>query len=264
MNVLNSVVSGDIHNDNNSMLNQGLNAFITLILKPINFKNKLIMKKILVLFSIFTSFAASAQSVGINADGSTANSSAMLDVKSTTKGFLPPRMTNAQIFAIQSPAQGLLAFCTDCGSNGDYDFYKGSAWVALGSTTVGIATAIANANGATITNGVLSLAPANGTNPGIVTTNAQTIAGAKTLLADLIVNGLTIGKGAGGISTNTAIGLNALSSNTTGTYNTANGYEALRSNTTGEYNTVNGYQALNNNTTGNWNVAMGGQALYNN
>lgn len=177
------------------------------------------MKKILTIFAVFTSFVAASQSIGINADGSIPNPSAMLDVKSTTKGFLLPRMTNAQVLAIPTPSQGLLVFCTDCGSNGDYYFYKGSAWVALGSTTVGIATAIANANGATITNGVLSLAPANGTNPGIVTTNAQTIAGAKTLLADLTVNELTIGKGAAGILSNTAIGLNALSSNTTGSFN---------------------------------------------
>ena len=181
------------------------------------------MKKILVLFAIFTSFAASAQSIGINADGSAANNSAMLDVKSTTKGFLLPRMTNAQMLAIQTPAQGLLAFCTDCGSIGDYYFYKGSAWVALGSTTVGTVGSTATMNGATITNGVLSLAPADGTNPGIITTTAQTIAGAKTFLADLKVNGLTVGKGISGISTNTAIGLSALISNTTGYSNTANG-----------------------------------------
>ena len=222
------------------------------------------MKKILVLFSIFTSFAASAQSVGINADGSTANSSAMLDVKSTTKGFLPPRMTNAQIFAIQSPAQGLLSFCTDCGSNGDYYVYKGSAWVVIGSTTVGIVGSIATTNGATITNGVLSLAPADGTNSGIVTTTAQTIAGAKTFLADLKVNGLTVGKGAAEISTNTAIGYNALFSNTTGSNNTANGVSALQSNTTGLFNTANGANALYSNTTGNQNTANGVSALESN
>jgi hypothetical protein len=41
------------------------------------------------------------------------NASAILDVVSTTKGFLAPRMTNAQRLAISSPAVGLLVYCTD-------------------------------------------------------------------------------------------------------------------------------------------------------
>ncbi|CAN1534205.1 hypothetical protein MCEGE10_01505 [Flavobacteriaceae bacterium] len=44
------------------------------------------MKKLIILLAIFTTFATTAQSVGINADGSAANASAMLDVSSTTKG----------------------------------------------------------------------------------------------------------------------------------------------------------------------------------
>lgn len=44
--------------------------------------------------------------------------SAALDVESTTKGFLPPRMTNAQRAAIASPAQGLMVYCTDCSTVG--------------------------------------------------------------------------------------------------------------------------------------------------
>jgi hypothetical protein len=51
------------------------------------------------------------QRVGI---GSTLpNASAKLDVTSTTQGFLPPRMTNAQRSAISSPAVGLMVYCTD-------------------------------------------------------------------------------------------------------------------------------------------------------
>jgi hypothetical protein len=51
--------------------------------------------------------------VAVNADNSLPNNSAMLDVKSTTKGFLSPRMTSVQRDAIASPATGLLVFCTD-------------------------------------------------------------------------------------------------------------------------------------------------------
>jgi hypothetical protein len=152
------------------------------------------MKKTLILLTLFTSFVATAQSIEINANGATANASAVLDLKSTTKGFLLPRMTNAQMLAIPSPAQGLLAFCTDCSTNGDYYFYKGTAWVALGSTTVSVSTTVgavsdnADEKGATITNGVLNLAPANATNPGIVTKTAQTIAGVKTFSNGIVGN----------------------------------------------------------------------------
>jgi hypothetical protein len=45
--------------------------------------------------------------------GAVPNASAALDVDSTTKGFLPPRMTNAQRTAIASPAVGLMVYCTD-------------------------------------------------------------------------------------------------------------------------------------------------------
>ena len=82
------------------------------------------MKKLFILLAIFTTIVAKAQSVGINADGSAANSTAMLDVKSTTKGFLPPRMTAAQRDDIESPATGLIIFCTDCGPVGQPQFYN--------------------------------------------------------------------------------------------------------------------------------------------
>ena len=61
---------------------------------------------------------------------------------------------------------------------------------------------------------------------------------------------------------NTAIGYNALYSNTYGTNNIATGHQALASNTTGSYNTANGNNALYSNTTGSANTASGRNALY--
>ena len=81
---------------------------------------------------------------------------------------------------------------------------------------------------------------------------------------DLTVNGLTIGKGAGSIAYNTAIGVNALNSNTTGFDNTANGNGALQSNTEGNQNTANGFIAMIANTTGSSNTANGIGALQSN
>jgi len=63
-------------------------------------------------------------------------------------------------------------------------------------------------------------------------------------------------------SFNTAIGTDALSSNTTGSGNTATGRDALFSNTTGAGNTASGRDALLNNTTGSGNTASGFQALF--
>lgn len=78
---------------------------------------------------------------------------------------------------------------------------------------------------------------------------------------DTLINGLTVGKGAGNIASNTASGASALNSNTTGFNNTASGYAALNSNTTGSYNTASGQDALQFNTTGNYNTASGYQSL---
>lgn len=45
------------------------------------------------------------------------DASSVLDVNSTSKGVLPPRLTTAQRDAITNPATGLIVFCTDCDSN---------------------------------------------------------------------------------------------------------------------------------------------------
>ena len=66
-----------------------------------------------------------AQSVGINDDGSSPNSKAMLDIKSTTKGFLPPRMTTGEIIAITSPPEGLMVYNTTIHSQ---VFFNGTYW----------------------------------------------------------------------------------------------------------------------------------------
>ena len=50
--------------------------------------------------------------VAINTDGYQPDNSAMLDVKSTTSGLLPPRMTSTQMNGILSPAAGLMVYNT--------------------------------------------------------------------------------------------------------------------------------------------------------
>jgi len=85
-----------------------------------------------------------------------------------------------------------------------------------------------------------------------------------TFTTDQTINGLTVGRGAGDVTSNTATGSNALAANTTGANNTAHGANALQLNTTGINHTAVGRLALQLNTTGNFNTALGVQALQNN
>ena len=85
-----------------------------------------------------------------------------------------------------------------------------------------------------------------------------------TASSDSYISGLTVGKGAGAVSTNTAVGASALAANTSGANNVAVGYQAGYTNTTGAVNTFVGRQAAYLNTTGSNLVAVGQSALYSN
>ncbi len=113
------------------------------------------------LFLLSNSFLLFAQSVAINADKSAANPSAILDVKSNTKGLLIPRTSTTSRLAITNPAKGLMLYDTTAGS---FSFYNGSSWNSL---STGIGSNYWTANGANIYNsnaanvGIGINAPAN-------------------------------------------------------------------------------------------------------
>lgn len=92
------------------------------------------MKKIsLTLVLLAMCFAAQAQ-VGIGT--TTPDASSALDVVSTSKGFLPPRLTTSERDAILSPASGLIIFCSDCGgAEGQPQYYSGSSWISMIKST---------------------------------------------------------------------------------------------------------------------------------
>lgn len=75
---------------------------------------------------IFSNLSVKTQSLSINTDGSAANTNAILDIKSTSKGILIPRLTAAQIAAISGPAEGLLVYLNE-GAAGFYH-YNLSDW----------------------------------------------------------------------------------------------------------------------------------------
>jgi hypothetical protein len=89
----------------------------------------------LLIVFVLTALASNAQTVVVTDDNSvtTGDASSVLDVKSTAKGFLAPRMTQAQRVAISSPATGLLVYQTD-GTAGYY-YYNGSTWLVIAHTT---------------------------------------------------------------------------------------------------------------------------------
>ena len=87
------------------------------------------MKRSLFTISSILLFNVVAAQVAINTDATAAHGSAMLDIKSSNKGFLPPRMSWTQIQAIPSPAKGLIVF--DEGLSA-LRFFDGNKWIVIG------------------------------------------------------------------------------------------------------------------------------------
>lgn len=73
-------------------------------------------------------FNAMSQSISISDVAHNADASSVLDVYSTSKGMLTPRLTSAQRTGIATPATGLLVFDTTLGT---FQYYDGSAWIEL-------------------------------------------------------------------------------------------------------------------------------------
>lgn len=77
----------------------------------------------------FAFFSVLSAQVGINTDGSNPDASAILDVKSTDKGVLIPRMTLTQRDNILSPASGLMIYNND---SNQFNYFDGSVWTVVG------------------------------------------------------------------------------------------------------------------------------------
>jgi len=84
------------------------------------------MKYIYLFFTTIFTFHFCLSQVGIGT--SNPHSSSILDMNSSSKGFLPPRMTKLEANNIKSPAIGLLVYCTNCCENGNIYIYNGSNW----------------------------------------------------------------------------------------------------------------------------------------
>jgi len=79
----------------------------------------------------FLSIPSLRAQVAVNTDASAPDASAMLDVKSTLKGLLAPRVTTTQMNAIVSPADGLWVYNTT--SEGFWYYKLGTGWQQIPS-----------------------------------------------------------------------------------------------------------------------------------
>ena len=160
-------------------------------------------KQFLTLSILFTTYFASAQ-VGVGT--TTPHASAVLDITSTTQGLLFPRMTQTQRDAIASPASGLLIWCTNCGSAGEFQGYNGTTWTNLtGGTasgaTISTITCGSAANSGTLTSstaaasGVSSAIPYTGGNAGTHSGQTVTSTGVTGLTATLSAGTFASGSG---------------------------------------------------------------------
>lgn len=245
---------------------------------------------------LFAGLLTHAQ-VAFNTTGASPDNSAMLDVTSTAKGLLVPRMTTAARTAITAPATGLLVYDNTLSL---FYYYNGTSWAPIAPLTNGWSI---NGNSGTV----------SGTNfLGTVNNQALDIKTGNLLHMRIRTNGqievlntgrsVFLGEGAGlwddannrynvGIGSSvmqqggsaattttgsTSIGNNSMQSTTNtasyntaggtfamgnyvvgGNFNTALGEIALLALSNGNYNTALGVRALLNNNTGNYNVGIG-------
>jgi trimeric autotransporter adhesin len=238
--------------------------------------------------------------MAINNDGSTADASALLDVKSNTKGVLVPRMTKAEKSNIGSPATGLLVYQTGPDSTGFY-YFDGSVWKWLAAanaqqtwyTTGNVGTTTANFLG-TIDDVPLSFRQNNnwmgrldaanrnyyigGGAGASATGNTNVVMGDSALRSGTASQAVVIGGQAGKANNSNGsivIGYEAAASNPSpgvaigyqsqrlpgSATNTSVGSFTLVAGATGSNNVALGYTALQQNGSGTGNTGIGSGAL---
>ncbi|MEP6795965.1 MAG: tail fiber domain-containing protein [Saprospiraceae bacterium] len=230
-----------------------------------------------------------SQGISISADGTPADSSAILDIKSSSQGILLPRTSSEGRYGILNPAQGLVLFDT---TTNTFWYYTGTLWsdlaerlrvwstygntdtdpeinfigttdtfplrFRLNNTWAGELDAqlrnyfLGDSSGISNTTGIKNVGIGSLALPKNTQGSWNTSVGAESLYAN------TTG------SYNVAVGFSALDSNTVGSENTAFGTKALRSNLSGSYNTASGVNSLYSNTTGGYNTANGAYVLFKN
>jgi trimeric autotransporter adhesin len=249
---------------------------------------------------LFAGLLTHAQ-VAFNTTGASPDNSAMLDVTSSAKGLLVPRMTTAERIAITLPVTGLLVYDNSLSL---FYFYNGTAWAPIATLTNGWSV---NGNSGTVSgnnflgttdNQALDIKTGNILHTRIRTngqievlnTGRSVFLGQEAGYLDDGNNRYNVGIGTrvmqqGGTAATATTGITSIGNNSSqsttntasyntvagnfamgsftngGNFNTALGETALLSHTDGSYNTALGAQALLYNTTGNYNVGIGYNSL---
>lgn len=262
------------------------------------------MKRTLLLASIglfmlcMISNTASAQAVlKVGSNQHSIQPKAVLEIESTTKGFLPPRMTEAQMNSITATGnvEGMIVWCTDCPSTSGSRLMinNGSGWsVLLGNKLGNTKLLVGNSSGVAeelATSGFGSIILND--SPSLINPNLGTpSAGIATNLTGLpLTTGVTgvlpIANGGTGSSSQnfvditddqTVAGAKTFSSDLkvngltvgkgkgTSLNNTVLGLDAMNSNSSGDSSVAIGKSSLYSNTTGSNNTSIGEASLYSN
>jgi len=221
----------------------------------------------------------------IYASGSTGNTPSAANLTSSASGAeLALNYFDGKLF-YKDASGNVQVLASKAGNINVSSFSAGTTGFTPSSATTGAVTlsgTLATTNGGT---GLTSFTAnqvfyASSTSAFAQSTNLQFNGTTLTTANDASIHGLTVGLGAGSVSTNTAVGNNALSGSNTGGSNSAFGQNSLQlntsginnvaigtallNNTTGSNNTGVGYIAGLQNTTGSNNTAIGEEALRNN
>ena len=189
-------------------------------------------------------------SLGIGVDPP--SSTALLDVASTTKGLLAPRMTTVQRLAIINPANGLIVYDTDVKSLQVYDAV-GGAWNGFGAAP-GIVSVANGGTGATTLTGYLlgsgtSAVTASSTIPGTaisgnVSGNAANVTGTVAVTnggtGANTLTGYLLGSGTSAVTASSTIPGTVISGNVSGNAANVTGTVAVGHGGTGA-TTLTGY-----------------------
>jgi hypothetical protein len=147
---------------------------------------------IVILFWIIGGQKSFAQGVGISEVLITPDPTAVLELRSTLRGLLAPRMTTGQRDAIATPAIGLLIYNTDANA---FNYYNGTVWIAILNTGTGV----------TSVSGTLNRISVVGTTTPVIDIDAnyigQTSISTLGTITNGIWNGTRIGLAYGGTNT---------------------------------------------------------------
>ncbi|WP_286912721.1 beta strand repeat-containing protein [Flavobacterium sp. UBA4197] len=192
--------------------------------------------------------------------------SAVLDVSSSSKGLLIPRLAltgTTDAATITAPATGLLIYNTATAGTAPntvvpgYYYWNGTNWTTMDGGSAYTWNTTGNSG---TTAGTHFIGTTDNTD--LVWKRNNAVAGilgtTRTVLGTTSLPFAATGVG------NTAIGSNSLQSVTTGSENTAIGYFTLNTITTAAYNIAIGNNTLANDTSGDSNTAVGNSGLVNN